>query len=48
MRSCVPNGDLARIIDQAVTEKLERLEARRFARTKAPRQGLARRDTTPK
>jgi 5-methylcytosine-specific restriction endonuclease McrA len=37
MRSSVPDGDLAAIIDAAVTEKLERLEARRFGRTKAPR-----------
>ena len=33
MRSSIPDGDLAAIIEQAVTEKLERLEARRFART---------------
>ena len=39
MRSSVPDGDLAAIIDAAVTEKLERLEARRFGRTKAPRKG---------
>ena len=31
LRSEVPDGDLASIIEQAVTEKLERLEARRFA-----------------
>lgn len=37
MRSSVPDGELAAIIDSAVTEKLERLEARRFGRTKAPR-----------
>jgi hypothetical protein len=37
MRCSVPDGDLAAIIDAAVTEKLERLEARRFGRTKAPR-----------
>jgi len=37
MRSSVPDGDLAAIIDAAVTERLERLEARRFGRTKAPR-----------
>ena len=30
MRSSVPDGDLARVIEAAVTEKLERLEARRF------------------
>ena len=38
MRPSVPDGDLAAIIDAAVTEKIERLEARRFGRTKAPRQ----------
>ena len=41
MRSAVPDGDLGKIIDQAVTEKLERLEAKRFAKTKKPRKGLA-------
>ena len=44
MRAQVPDGDLAAIIEQAVTEKLERLEARRFAKTKAPRKGLAETD----
>jgi hypothetical protein len=34
MRSQVRDGDLAAIIEVAVTEKLERLEARRFAKTK--------------
>jgi hypothetical protein len=42
MRSKVPNGDLAAVIEQAVTEKLERLEARRYARTKPPRKDLAK------
>jgi hypothetical protein len=37
MRSSVPDGDLAAVIESAVTEKLERLESRRFARTKAPK-----------
>ncbi|HEY7515293.1 MAG TPA: hypothetical protein VIC87_12475, partial [Vicinamibacteria bacterium] len=37
MRSRVPDGDLARLLEEAVTEKLERLEARRFARTARPR-----------
>lgn len=41
MGSRMPDGDLAGVIEQAVTEKLERLEARRFARTKAPRKGPA-------
>jgi hypothetical protein len=35
MRSSVPDGDLAAIIDEAVTEKLARLEARRFGRQQA-------------
>jgi hypothetical protein len=37
MRHAVPDGDLGAIIEQAVTEKLERLESRRFAKTKTPR-----------
>ena len=48
MRSSVPDGDLAKIIDVAVTKELERLEARRFAKTKAPRKRLGQTDTTPK
>ena len=47
MRSEVPDGDLAAIVDRAVTEKLARLESRRFATTTAPRQSLATTDTTP-
>ena len=47
MRAGVPDGDLAAIIEQAVTEKLERLEAKRYARTSAPRKGLAETDTSP-
>lgn len=41
MRISVPDGDLAAILEDAVTEKLERLEAKRFGRTRAPRKGLA-------
>jgi 5-methylcytosine-specific restriction endonuclease McrA len=48
MRSQVPDGDLAAIIEQAVTEKLERLEARRFAETKKPRKSLTDSDTSPR
>ena len=48
MRTLVPDGDLAKIIDLAVTEKLERLGARRFAKTKRPRKRLAQTDTLPK
>jgi len=47
MRSKVPDGDLAAIIDEAVTEKLERLEARRFGETKAPKAKLSETDTSP-
>ena len=48
MRSSVPDGDLAQIIEAAVTEKLERLEARRFGKTKKARKTLDQVDTTPK
>ena len=40
MRSEVPDGDLAAIIERAVTEKLERLEARRYAQSRAPHKKL--------
>ena len=41
MRSSIPDGDLAAVIEVAVSEKLDRLESRRFGRTKAPRMTLA-------
>jgi 5-methylcytosine-specific restriction endonuclease McrA len=47
MRSSVPDGDLAVLIEEAVTEKLQRLEARRFAQTKSPRNGPAKSGKTP-
>jgi len=47
MRARVPDGDLAAIIEQAVTEKLERLEARRYAQSKAPRTEVAEVETAP-
>jgi 5-methylcytosine-specific restriction endonuclease McrA len=47
MRSEVPDGDLAAIIDKAVSEKLERLEARHYAKTSAPRQELKEAPTFP-
>ncbi len=47
MRSEVPDGDLAAIVERAVTEKLERLEARRFARSQAPRTTVADAETSP-
>jgi hypothetical protein len=48
MRSSVPDGDLGKVIELAITRELERLEARRFAKTKKPRTRVARADTTPK
>ncbi len=47
MASAAPRPDLAQVIDAAVTEKLERLEARRFGKTKAPRMGLEETDQSP-
>jgi hypothetical protein len=47
MRSTVPNGDLAALIEIAVSEKVERLEARRFGRTKAPRKAATDVDPDP-
>jgi hypothetical protein len=48
MRSSIPDCDLAAVIDAAVTEKLEKLEARRFGRTKSPRRTVSESDTAPK
>jgi hypothetical protein len=48
MGSSIPDGDLATIIEDAVTEKLARLEARRFAQTMAPRKSLEKTSTSPK
>ena len=47
MRPSVPDGDLATIIEEAVTEKLERLESKRYAKTKAPRKSVEETDTSP-
>jgi hypothetical protein len=41
-------ADLADAIDLAVTEKLERLEAKRYAQTRIPRKSLEQTDTAPK
>ncbi len=46
MRSQVPNGDLATLVEDAVSEKLERLEARRFGKSKRPRKALENSDTS--
>ncbi len=45
LRALMPNSDLAVIIDEAVTEKLERLESRRYGKTRAPRPGSQRTPT---
>jgi hypothetical protein len=45
MGSRAPGGDLAAVMEQAVTEKLERLEARRFAQTRAHRERHAETET---
>jgi hypothetical protein len=47
LRSQVPDGDLAAVIERAVSDTLERLEARRFARTNAPRKTLGQTDMAP-
>jgi hypothetical protein len=48
-RLCALTGspDLAAVIDAAVTEKLERVEARRFAKAGKPRQTVEDADTSP-
>ncbi len=46
MRSSVPDAGLATIIEVAVTEKLERLEARRFGKSKTPRKRVDESDTS--
>jgi hypothetical protein len=42
MRTSVPDGDLAAILEAAVSEKLERLQRRRFGGTPRPRKSPAR------
>jgi 5-methylcytosine-specific restriction endonuclease McrA len=41
LQALCPGDDIAEVIEQAVTERLERLEARRFARVAKPRRSLA-------
>ena len=45
MRSQVPDSDLSTIIEQAVAEKLEQLEAKRYAKASYPRIQLLLRAT---
>jgi hypothetical protein len=42
------HADLAGVIEAAVSEKLERLEAKRYGETQRPRKSLAESDTFPK
>ena len=46
-KALIPGGDLASIIDAAVSEKLERLEAKRYGKTNKPRKNLEDADTSP-
>jgi hypothetical protein len=48
MRASVRDGDLATLIDGAVSEKLARLEARRFAQTGSPHKSLDSASTSPR
>ena len=47
LQALVPDGDLAAIIEEAVTDKIERLEAKRFGKTKAPKKSVEETDTSP-
>ena len=47
LSSLMPGVDLASIIEAAVTEKLERVEAKRFGKTKKPRKSFEEADTSP-
>jgi hypothetical protein len=44
MRSSVPDGDLAAVIEELVSE---RLESKRYGKTEAPRKSLDEADTSP-
>jgi hypothetical protein len=46
LRSEVPGADLAAVVERAVDVALERIEARRFGRTHAPRKRRTRTDTS--
>jgi hypothetical protein len=48
MRHAVPDGNLALLIDAAVSEKLEKLEARRFGRRTGPHAEAESRGTPPR
>ena len=47
LRSSVPDGDLATVIEDAVTERIANLEARRLAAVSRPRKTMPDSDTRP-
>ena len=47
LAALMPGADLASMMEAAVTEKLERLEAKRLGKVKNPRKGLEETDTSP-
>ena len=47
LEALIPSSDLASIIDAAVSEKLERLEAKRFGKTNRPRKDIEDADMSP-
>ncbi len=47
LRAMTGSTDLAEVIESAVTEKLQRLEARRYGKTAKPRKNLEETDTSP-
>ncbi len=47
LSALMPGVDLASVVEAAVTEKLERIEAKRFGKTNNPRKSLEEADTSP-
>ena len=47
LSALMPGVDLASVVEAAVTEKLERVEAKRFGKTNKPRKSLEEADTSP-
>ena len=47
LQALMPGGDLASIIDAAVSEKLERLQAKRYGKANKPRNNLEDANTSP-
>ena len=47
LSALMPGNDLASIVEAAVSEKIERIEAKRFGKTRKPRKSLEDADTSP-